>query len=79
MPTKKLNEWYRVAIAEERAFMSGMFQGMENDERIRNEYFSMAIVYFFELPLAFKQKYPTLYKALANLLGQDTVKNTIKK
>ena len=59
--------------------MSGMFQGMANDERLGDEYFALAVVYFFELPVAFKHKYPVLFDTLADLLGQDTVKRTIVK
>ena len=73
-PTKKYENWEKVSLQEAENFMSGMFQNMEQDDRIRDEYFAMAVVYFFELPIAFKQKYTPLYEAMSNLLGQDTAK-----
>lgn len=76
---KKYSKWEKIASQEADTFMSGMFQGMANDERLGDEYFALAVVYFFELPVAFKHKYPVLFDTLADLLGQDTVKRTIVK
>ena len=56
-----------------------MFEKLETDERLGDEYFAHAVVYFFELPIAFKQKYPALFDVISDLLGQDTVKKTIRK
>jgi Mlc titration factor MtfA (ptsG expression regulator) len=56
-----------------------MFENIQTDDRLRDEYFAQAVVYFFELPVAFKAKYPALYEAMSELLGQDTVKKIIKR
>lgn len=76
---KKLEKWEKVSLSEADNFMSGMFQNIQTDDRLRDEYFAQAVVYFFELPVAFKAKYPTLYEAMSELLGQDTVKKIIKR
>ncbi len=78
-PAKKYENWENVSLKEAGNFMGGMFENMETDDRLRDEYFAMAVVYFFELPIAFKQKYPSLFDAMSNLLNQDTVKKTIRK
>jgi Mlc titration factor MtfA (ptsG expression regulator) len=79
LPAKKYAAWEDISLKESENFMGGMFQAMETDDRMRDEYFANAIVYFFELPVAFKQKYPKLYEAIADLLGQDPIKKTIRK
>ncbi|HSZ25442.1 MAG TPA: hypothetical protein VK766_06990, partial [Cytophagaceae bacterium] len=76
---KKFSQWEKVSLQEVDNFMGGMFQNMETDDRVKDEYFALAVVYFFELPIAFKQKYSALYESMANLLGQDTVKKSIKR
>ncbi len=76
---KKFENWEKISLQEAGNFMSGMFQNMKTDERLGDEYFAMAVVYFFELPIAFKQKYPLLYTAMAALLGQDTVARNNRK
>ena len=74
---KKYSKWEKISVQEAETFMSGMFQNMETDERQGDEYFALAVVYFFELPVAFKHKYPVLFDVMADLLGQDTIKRTI--
>jgi len=59
--------------------MGGIFKDADKDNNVRNEYFAQSMVYFFELPNAFRQKYPTLYEALADLIGQDPIKKTLRK
>ena len=76
---KKLEKWEKISLQEADNFMSGMFENIKTDDRLRDEYFAQAVVYFFELPVAFKTKYPTLYEAMSELLGQDTVKKIIKR
>ncbi len=76
---KKYSKWEKISVQEAETFMSGMFQNMETDERQGDEYFALAVVYFFELPVAFKHKYPMLFDVMADLLGQDTIKRTIAK
>ena len=77
--TTSYNHYSWLTFYEAENFMSGMFQNMEQDDRVRDEYFAMAIVYFFELPIAFKQKYTALYDAMSNLLGQDPAKKMGRK
>ena len=78
-PAKKYENWEKVSLQEAGNFMSGMFENMAQDDRVRDEYFAMAVVYFFELPIAFKQKYTALYDAMSLLLGQDTAKKMGRK
>ncbi len=78
-PAKKYEKWEKTSLQEAGNFMGGMFEQMETDDRVRDEYFALAVVYFFELPIAFKTKYTALYEAMSELLGQDPVKKTIKR
>jgi Mlc titration factor MtfA (ptsG expression regulator) len=79
LPSKKYENWQNVALKEVDNFMSGSFKDIEKDDRVRDEYFAMAVIYFFELPTAFKQKYRPLYDALSSLLGQDPAVKTGRK
>lgn len=76
---KKYEQWEKISEREVENFMSGMFQNIKTDDRVREEYFAQAVVYFFELPVAFKTKYPALFEAMAGLLKQDTVSRVIRK
>lgn len=78
-PEKKYEHWHNIALKEVDNFMSGTFKDIEKDDKVRDEYFAMAVIYFFELPTAFKQKYRPLYDALSNLLGQDPAIKTGRK
>ncbi|HVD98478.1 MAG TPA: zinc-dependent peptidase [Cytophagaceae bacterium] len=71
---KKFEKWEKIAEQEVSNFMNGMFEGIHTDERMKDEYFAQAVVYFFELPIAFKAKYPALYDAMSDLLNQDPAK-----
>lgn len=44
-----------------------------------DEYFASAVVYFFEQPQSFKEKFPELYKAMKYLLNQDPIKKNGSK
>jgi hypothetical protein len=76
---KKLEKWEKISVEEADNFMSGMFENIKTDDRLKDEYFAQAVVYFFELPVAFKAKYTALFEAMSELLGQDTVKKIIKR
>jgi MtfA peptidase len=75
---KKLQHWEQTSQAEAANFMSGMFDSQNTSDKQKDEYFAQAAVYFFELPIAFRKKYPALYEALAGLLNQDPVKRMAK-
>lgn len=55
----------------EKYILSGKSAYDDYDEVDRNEYFGVAVEYFFERPIHFHATQPGMYIALANLLQQD--------
>jgi Mlc titration factor MtfA (ptsG expression regulator) len=68
---KELNQLYR--IQAEKYILSGKSGYQDYKQIDRNEYFAVAVEYFFERPEHFYSNESEMYLALAKLLRQDTL------
>jgi len=71
-------KWQSVSKKQAEYFIStGLSQFKSYREVNKEKYFGASVVYFFEKPQDFKQRFPDMYKAMKGLLNQDTVKSRI--
>lgn len=70
----ELNQLYKKQA--ERYISSGQSTYDDYSDVDRNEYFGVAVEYFFERPVHFYANQPAMYIALANLLRQDPLGNS---
>lgn len=70
--------WQGVSKRQAEYFINtGLSQFRSYKEVNKEKYFSASVVYFFEKPQDFKQRFPDMYKTMKGLLNQDPVKNRI--
>ncbi len=71
-------KWQSVSKKQAEYFIStGLSQFKTYREVNKEKYFGATVVYFFEKPEDFKQRFPDMYKAIKGLLNQNPVKNRI--
>ncbi|MBO9701132.1 MAG: zinc-dependent peptidase [Sporocytophaga sp.] len=71
-------KWQTISKKQADFFINtGLSQFKSYREVNKEKYFGASVVYFFEKPQDFKQRFPDMYKAMKGLLNQDTVKNRI--
>jgi Mlc titration factor MtfA (ptsG expression regulator) len=58
----------------ERFIQTGLTPFRNYREVDKTEFFAVAVVYFFENPADFSQRFPDLFNAMKKLLGQDTLR-----
>lgn len=72
LPPRLLRHWEKLAgeeILRIKAGQSGLFRAYAGTNQA--EFFAVAVEYFFEQPLIFSERLPSLYGTLCNLLRQD--------
>lgn len=75
LDAQALQEWRRMApveIERIRAGRSRLFRTYAGTDQ--EEFFAVAVEYFFEQPLAFREAMPELYAVMVRLLKQDTAR-----
>ena len=55
----------------ERFIQTGLTPFTSYAEVDKAEFFAVAVVYFFENPVDFNQRFPDLFRAMKKLIGQD--------
>ena len=74
---KELNQLYKKQA--EKYIASGKSKYDDYKQVDRNEYFAVAVEYFFERPKHFYENQPEMYMALSRLLRQDPLGNFLYK